>query len=424
MANNSTNTTVDSMLAELLSAENARNAMNIGQRRIENVAWYDFSYYEFFCQTQKLHISTASNIPASARRLLENLDDPSIAISDVLEFLNHVSKSILIGTYRSLTLHSESNLYLPLLENPETKSRLIDAYLGTLIESGKLSTLYYAYSAIKPHLRPKLLSAFRFDTENLKQTLWSIKGDNNSFPKSDLLAEWSKNLDSVTHSSDYHIIVKGLDGKNLGVPDHPSVVFGPINPPDPPPREWPPVGPLDGEVKDYPIEDGGLPPGGEGTKDPPESVPNYTFDPYTPYSWNIGLRYLYRQEWRPLGIQRGETVKTIPLGPKQVEKFSTKIVKRTKVTTTSESLKAVETTTETSDTTKDSAEIVNEASKTFGWHVEAEASASWGWGSAKVSGGVKSDSEKKAKTTSNQLSETMQKTASKIRTESKIVVST
>jgi hypothetical protein len=426
MANNSTNTTIESVAAELLSAENARNAVNIGQRRIENVGWYDFSYYEFFCPTQKLDVNTTSIIPASAMRLLENLDDRSIAVSDVLEFLNHISKSILISTYRSIALHSISNLYLPLLENPDSRSRLVDAYLGTLIESGKFSSLYYAYSAIEPHLRPKLLSAFRFDAENLKQTLWSIKdsdGDDNnkSFPKSDLLAEWSKNIDSVIHSKDDHIIVKGLKGENLRVLDHPSVIIAKTKP------GWVPDPPSGLEVEDIkpgdsltPCPPNGNPP----SNDQPESFPNYTFDPYAPYSWNIGLRYLYRQEWRPLGIQRGETVKTIPLGPKQVEKFSTKIVKRTKVTTTSENLKAVETTTETSENTKDSTEIVNEASKTFGWHVDAEASASWGWGNAKVSGGVKSDSEKKTKTTSNQLSETMQKTASKIRTESKIVVST
>ncbi len=377
----------------MLSAENVRNVLSIGQHRIENVGWYDFSYYEFLIEPQLFHINTAVNISASTRRVLKNLDDPSIAVSDVLEFLNQLSKSIVISAYRPLNSLPKSNLYLPLLENPDLRTKLVDTYLDTLIDSGKLSSLFYAYFDIKPHLRTKLLSAFRFDAENLNQILWSIKGDNKSFAKSDLVAEWSKNIDSVIYRRP-----------------------GEQEPPEPEEEEDPRPGGRPSQ--------GGPPDQEPQPEESPEPSPNYSFDPYAPYSWNIGLRYLYRQEWRPLGIQRGDTVKTIPLGPKQVEKVSTKIVKRSKVTTTSESLKSVETTTETSDNTKDSTEIVNEASKTFGWHVDAEASASWGFGSAKVSGGVKSNAEKKTKTASNQLSETMQKTASKIRTESKIVVST
>jgi hypothetical protein len=431
MSDDSTNTTVGSMLTEMLSAENVRNALSIGQHRIENVGWFDFSYYEFLIKPQVFHIDTTVNISANTQRVLENLDDSSIAVSDVLEFFDHLSKSIVISSYRSLNLLPKSNLYLPLLENPDSRTKLVDAYLETLIDSGKLSSLFYAYFAIKPHLRTKLLSAFRFDTENLNQILWSIKGDNKSFAKSDLVAEWSKNIDSVIYrleGKELHSLLRGSSFANIVVVGDPPPTCRPghhwddmrqrcvADEPAPlPPDHGPTDGPGEGNI---PTGDDSPP------ENPPESSPNYSFDPYAPYSWNIGLRYLYRQEWRPLGIQRGDTVKTIPLGPKQVEKISTKIVKRTKVTTTSESLKAAETTTETSDNTKDSNEIVNEASKTFGWHVDAEASASWGWGSAKVSGGVKSDSENKTKSTSNQLSETMQKTASKIRTESKIVVST
>lgn len=53
MSDDSGKTNLDSMLEEMLSAENARNALSIGQRRIENVAWYDFSYYEFFKEPEK-----------------------------------------------------------------------------------------------------------------------------------------------------------------------------------------------------------------------------------------------------------------------------------------------------------------------------------------------------------------------------------
>jgi len=150
----------------------------------------------------------------------------------------------------------------------------------------------------------------------------------------------------------------------------------------------------------------------------------YPFTVFQPYACNIRLQLVHRQEWRPLGVQRGEVVRTIPLGPKQTEKISTKIIRRKKVTRTSESLKAVEATTETTDTTKDSSEIIKESAETFGWNIEASASASWGFGSATVSGGANSETEEKSRATNNHLSEKVQKTASKIRKETKVVVST
>lgn len=349
--------------------------------------------------------------------MIDNLNNPTIAVSDILEFTNHLSNSILVGTYRALA--SSSSSYLPLLDTPDSRSNIVDAYLDALIETGKISSLYYAYSGIAPHLRTKMLSSLKFDSQNLKQTLWSIKSDNQPLPKSDLLAEWSRNIDSILHSMGDHMIIKGSGGENLGVLDHPSIIF--LNPNGQP---LAPERPMEIFPYDVGSDNGTSQPQDDNSQNPTESISGYTFDPYLPYTWNIGLRYLYRQEWRPLGIQRGETVKTIPLGPKQIEKISTKIVKRTKVTTTSESLKSVETTTESTDSTKDSTEIVNEASKSSKWHAEAEASGSWGFGSAKVSGGASGEAEKKAKSASNQLSETMQKTASKIRTESKVIVST
>lgn len=139
---------------------------------------------------------------------------------------------------------------------------------------------------------------------------------------------------------------------------------------------------------------------------------------------NLGLRLLYRQEWKPLGTQRGELVKTLPLGPKQVEKVSVKVVKRAKKNTSSEQTKMSETNTETMDTTKDSSEIVSEASSTFGWSVEASASANFGFGSASVSAGAHGENSQSSKEASSSLSESMKKMASKVRNETKVMVST
>ena len=180
----------------------------------------------------------------------------------------------------------------------------------------------------------------------------------------------------------------------------------------------PPVPPPPPEViqfPDVPI----LPTPKETTKLPT----GYSFDIHQPNSWNFGLRLVYRQEWRSLGNQRGEVIRTIPLGPKQVEKVSTKIIRRKKTVKTSENLKSVEQTSEISDTSKDSSEIVNEASETQSWHVEAEASVNVGFVSGSISGGMEGETEKRTNDTTSRLSEVMQKTANKIRRETKTVVS-
>ena len=152
---------------------------------------------------------------------------------------------------------------------------------------------------------------------------------------------------------------------------------------------------------------------------------SYDFSVFAPYSVNLGLRLLYRQEWRMLGNQPGDIVRTIPLGPKQTEKVSTKILRRTKVTRTAESLKATETTTETADTTKDSTEIVRETAENSSWKEEAEGGFAIGE-IFKLGGGMSSSgqSEERSNYTKSHLSEAMRKTAGRMRTETKVVVST
>jgi hypothetical protein len=151
----------------------------------------------------------------------------------------------------------------------------------------------------------------------------------------------------------------------------------------------------------------------------------YPFDVFPPLSVNVGLRLVYRQEWTPLGAQRGEIVRAVPLGPGQKERVTTKIVRRRKVTTSTETTVATETTTESTDSTKDSDEIVREAAEANKWNVDAKASASYfGFVSVDVSGGLSGSTENKSKETSSRLSETMKKTASKLRRETKVIVST
>lgn len=158
---------------------------------------------------------------------------------------------------------------------------------------------------------------------------------------------------------------------------------------------------------------------------PPAGHPFLTF---VPGEFNLGLRLVYRQEWRPLGIQRGEVIRTIPLGPRQSEKVSTKVTRRTKVSKASEDLRSTETSTERSDTRKDSSEIVEEASRSMKWNLNQEIEGGFNAGICKISSttslGLGRESAQSSKETSSRLSETMQKIASKTRNETKVSVST
>ena len=79
------------------------------------------------------------------------------------------------------------------------------------------------------------------------------------------------------------------------------------------------------------------------------------------HSVNFGVLLTYRQKWEPVNYQVGELVKTIPLAPKEVRKYSHKtVIKKTR------SRKEIEdnlriTKTDTADTTRAEAEIVNKA---------------------------------------------------------------
>lgn len=153
-------------------------------------------------------------------------------------------------------------------------------------------------------------------------------------------------------------------------------------------------------------------------------VTPYDFETAPLLSTNLGLRLTYRQAWRPLALQKGELVRTVPLGPGQKERISTKIISRRKDTSTNESKKETETSSESTNTTKDSTEVVAEAASSFNWNVSAKVSGTYGFVSGEVAGGSGGASEDKSKNTSSSLSEAVSKTASKMRTETKVVVST
>lgn len=149
----------------------------------------------------------------------------------------------------------------------------------------------------------------------------------------------------------------------------------------------------------------------------------YDFELFNPGSYNLGLNLIFRQEWRSLGNQRGEVVRTIPLGPKQVERVSTKILKRTSTKMGSEEVTSTETTTETTDTTKDSSEILREAQNNFGWELNAAGEYKILGSKVSLNSKVYADAARTARDTSTSLSESVKKTATKSRSETKVTVS-
>ncbi len=145
-------------------------------------------------------------------------------------------------------------------------------------------------------------------------------------------------------------------------------------------------------------------------------------------SVNLGLRLIYRQEWHPLGVQPGEIVKTIPLGPGESHKVSVQIKRRTKSTRTLGTKEESESASEGSATTKDSSELVNEAIAGERWNLTKDANIEIEVPFVKADGGLaefdESTVQNTTRATAIRLSEVMQKTSSRVRRESTVTVST
>ncbi len=378
---------IETLANEIFSPSKQKVFQLLNDSPIDNVAWHDFAAYQYIKKPSFLEQNDSSSVmppvvPSDeVSELLENEGADSSEIAYYLNILGQEFSRIIeqeIGNYfqaNERMLRDKRGVYIPRAYADLASSSIIDALQA---EPGTFATIVEIFLSLPPEpLSRKTMFAQWLAME---------------FP--DQFSSRGEYYEAIAIGNVYEV---ELYFRWMVLKHEALTVWG---------------------------DDSSAPAYGD-QGDMQDNAPLiYPFELYTPNTWNLGLRLVYRQEWRPLGNQRGEVIKTIPLGPKQIEKISTKIVKRTKQTRTSENLKSTETTTETSDTTKDSSEIVNEASSSFGWHAEASVYQGWSSGWAKVSGGMEGTSEDKSKNASTQLSETMQKTASKIKTETKIVVST
>ncbi len=149
----------------------------------------------------------------------------------------------------------------------------------------------------------------------------------------------------------------------------------------------------------------------------------------TERSINYGVVLTYRQKWEPLNYQVGELVKTIPLAPKEVRKYSKKTVVKT-----TRSQKEMEnnlqiTKNDTSDTNRSESEIVEKAMKknTFSMNNVAIFDIPLG-GDAKIGNTLTTANTNDAQTDSSQTKkefrEAVIKTAQEYKNERKIEIST
>src|SRR5438128_7164942 len=98
----------------------------------------------------------------------------------------------------------------------------------------------------------------------------------------------------------------------------------------------------------------------------------YAFDVFAQNSINFGIMVTYRQTWEPQQYQVGDLVSTIPLAPKEIRRYTTRVL-----TKKTRAVKEIEDNlqnrkTETSDTTRADEEIVKRAQERTHFNIGAE----------------------------------------------------
>ncbi len=389
----SKNSSVEGMVNNIMNPKRNGEVLNLDDIQLDNVAWYDFSDSRYILEPEhiKFHsFNFSSLVGSSIKTAIKMEEEEEVDSTDYLWFEEQLINAIYQGIYKACHI---SNFSYDPETGIATASGGSEYQFGNVVQKiidvltpdfyGDLCEIYYSINYqnegkeywSKKYFFQIIANCWAIPDYQHPPTFYHVIGTSETWDYK-LLPLWNKAKENLLRSfNDVEPIIE--------------------------------VGPLDEFVFK------------------PDPMPSkYSFDPFFPMSYNLGLRLVYRQEWRSLGNQRGEIVRTIPLAPKQIEKVSTKIVKRSKISKNTELTTSEESTTESNDTTKDSSELIKEASSTFGWNVEAELSQGWIGGGMKVSGGTDSSTENQSKESSTRLSETMQKLATKTRTESKVIVST
>jgi hypothetical protein len=145
--------------------------------------------------------------------------------------------------------------------------------------------------------------------------------------------------------------------------------------------------------------------------------PHYRFSIYAAESVNFGMLATYQQEWVPKGYQVGELVKTVPLAPKEVRRFTKKVAIRK-----SRAEKEVENNlhsrkTESEEKSRAETEIIQKAQKKTNFKLDAEGSVNIGIADAKASSSFSQDASTESQEVKKEFREAVFKAAEEYKSE-------
>jgi hypothetical protein len=104
----------------------------------------------------------------------------------------------------------------------------------------------------------------------------------------------------------------------------------------------------------------------------------YVFDVFAKDSINFGILMTYRQKWEPLNYQVGDLVSTIPLAPKEIRRYTTRVVtKKTRAVKEIDNSLQIRKN-DSTDTSRVDAEIVSDASNKTNFTITATESLGGG----------------------------------------------
>jgi hypothetical protein len=150
----------------------------------------------------------------------------------------------------------------------------------------------------------------------------------------------------------------------------------------------------------------------------------YAFDVFAKDSINFGILVTYRQTWEPEQYQVGDLVSTIPLSPKEIRRYTTRVV-----TKKSRAVKEIEDNlqtrkTETSDTTRADEEIVKKAQERTHFNIGAEETFGGDGFSVKATESGGGDASKDSAQTKKEMRESVMKSAQEFRQQHRVEIDT
>ncbi|MCB0196733.1 MAG: hypothetical protein KDJ65_32575 [Anaerolineae bacterium] len=150
----------------------------------------------------------------------------------------------------------------------------------------------------------------------------------------------------------------------------------------------------------------------------------YKFDVFEENSYNYGILVNYQQQWEPKNYQVGELVSTIPLAPKETQRYTKKrVIKKSRAIKEMENALSIRKD-EYSDTYRDQTEIVRKATNKTNFQHNAEGGVNFLVWNAKGSHSLTIDSGRHSQQTKKSFREAVVKAAHEYKQENKLELTT